>query len=102
MDGSSCRGELGPAPPGSSPRLALQLAKCFTCFDAFHVFGQFAVFILGGRSALPVDAGREASLEPALLSAAHGKALRFPIQWEAREIFWTASCGFKKTHPVVI
>lgn len=46
--------------------------------------------------------GREASLETALLSTAHGKALRFLIQWEAQEIFWTVSCGFKKTHPVVI
>lgn len=54
MDESSCRGELG---PGGFPSLALQLAKCFTCFDAFHVFGQLAVFILGGRSALPADAG---------------------------------------------
>lgn len=96
MDGSSCTGELGPAAPGSSPRLALQLAKCFTCFDAFHVFGQFAVFILGGRSALPADAGREASLEPALLSAAHGKALRFPFSGRHRRYFGLQAVALKK------
>lgn len=57
MDESPCRGELGPGAPGGLPSLALHLAKHFICFDAFHVFGQFAVFILGGRSALPADAG---------------------------------------------
>lgn len=80
-----------------SASLVLMLFMSLGCLlRLFWGAGQHSQLVLGERS------GREATLETALLSAAHGKALRSLVQWEAREIFWTTSCGFKKTHPVVV
>lgn len=107
MDESSCRGE----------GLDLEFLEAFQAWLCSWTSVSFVLMLFislgsllclfwgeGQHSQLMLGecSGREASLETALLSAAHGKALRLPFQWEAQEIFWTASCGFKKTHPVVI
>lgn len=81
--------------PGFAVGQVFHLFCCFSCLGAvccvyFGGEGQHSQLMLGECS------GGEASLESALLSAAHGKALRFPFSGRHRRYFGLQAVALKK------